>query len=142
MANFSLDYGNAHWTVLDANATVDWTDRELQEWVASDLAAAKGATWRFVSFHQPGFNSSKTHFNEQYMRTLSPIFEEGKVDVVFNGHVHNYQRSYPLRFAPAPRDSGASVSDKDGKTTKTRHVDGKFTLDKSFDGMPTRRRRA
>ena len=26
MANFSLDYGNAHWTILDANATVDWTD--------------------------------------------------------------------------------------------------------------------
>jgi hypothetical protein len=134
MANFSLDYGNAHWTVLDANATVDWTDRELQEWVTSDLAAARGATWRFVSFHQPGFNSSKTHFNEQYMRILSPIFEEGKVDVVFNGHVHNYQRSYPLRFAPDPATNGASVADKDGKPTKTRHVDGKFTLDKSFDG--------
>ena len=87
-----------------------------------------------MSFHQPGFNSSKTHFNEQYMRTLSPIFEEGKVDVVFNGHVHNYQRSYPLRFAPDPSSSGASVTDKDGKTTKTRRVDGKFTLDKSFDG--------
>ena len=58
MANFSFNYGNAHWTVLDANATVDWTNRELQEWVANDLAAAKDATWRFVSFHQPGFNSS------------------------------------------------------------------------------------
>ena len=55
MANFSMDYGNAHWTVLDANATVDWTDRGLQDWVARDLEAAKGARWRFVSFHQPGF---------------------------------------------------------------------------------------
>ena len=56
MANFSFDYGNAHWTVLDANSTVDWTNAELQKWVADDLAAAKQANWRFVSFHQPGFN--------------------------------------------------------------------------------------
>ena len=42
MANFSFDYGNAHWTVLDANATVDWTDRELQEWVAKDLERSQG----------------------------------------------------------------------------------------------------
>ena len=101
MANFSFDFGNAHWTVLDSNATVDWTDRDLQAWVAADLAAAEAATWRFVSFHHPGFSSSKTHFDEQYMRILSPIFEAGNVDIVFNGHVHNYQRSYPLRFVPS-----------------------------------------
>ncbi len=73
MANFSVDYGNGHWTVLDANATVDWTNRELRDWVAADLAAAAGAGWRFVSFHQPGFNSSKSHFDEQYMRILAPF---------------------------------------------------------------------
>jgi hypothetical protein len=134
MASFSFDYGNAHWTVLDANATVDWTDRELQEWVASDLAAAKGTTWRFVSFHQPGFNSSKTHFNEQYMRILAPVFEAGKVDVVFNGHVHNYQRSYPLHFVPSPENGAAPSIGKDGKS-KVRHVGGKLTLDKSFNGQ-------
>jgi hypothetical protein len=135
MANFSFDYANAHWTVLDANATVDWTDRELTEWVAHDLAAAKGATWRFVSFHQPGFNSSKTHFDEQYMRVLAPVFEAGKVDVVFNGHVHNYQRSYPLKFVPSAIAEAAPVRDKDGKLPKSRRVAGKLTLDKSFDGQ-------
>ncbi len=134
MANFSFDYGNAHWTVLDANATVDWTDSQLQEWVASDLEAAKGARWRFVSFHQPGFSSSKTHFNEQYMRILSPIFEAGKVDLVFNGHVHNYQRTYPMTFVPAPENGAKPVMGPDGKIAKSRRVDGKWTLDKTFDG--------
>jgi acid phosphatase type 7 len=134
MANFSFDYGCAHWTVLDANPTVDWTNRELRSWVAADLAAAQGATWRFVSFHQPGFNSSKTHFDEQYMRILSPIFEAGKVDVVFNGHVHNYQRSYPLRFVPAAKNGAAPIAGPDGRIAKTRHVDGRWTLDKAFDG--------
>jgi hypothetical protein len=135
MANFSFDYGNAHWTVLDANATVDWTNRELSDWLANDLAAAKDATWRFVSFHQPGFSSSKTHFDEQYMRILAPVFEAAKVDVVWNGHVHNYQRSYPLRFIPAQGNSAAPARGEDGKLIKSRRVGGKFTLDKSFDGQ-------
>jgi 3',5'-cyclic AMP phosphodiesterase CpdA len=135
MANFSFDYGNAHWTVLDANATVNWTDRELQQWVANDLAAAKGATWRFVSFHQPGFSSSKTHFDEQYMRILSPVFEAGKVDLVFNGHVHNYQRTYPMKFVPAEKNNATPTLDEKGKLVKNRHVDGKWTLDKSFNGQ-------
>ena len=103
---------------------------------SSDLAAAKGATWRFVSFHQPGFNSSKTHFDEQYMRILAPVFEAGKVDVVFNGHVHNYQRTYPLTVRPAPRNTVPSrPSGQDGKLPKIRHVDGKWTLDKTFNGQ-------
>ena len=31
MTNFSFDYGNAHWTIVDSNPYVDWTDRELRE---------------------------------------------------------------------------------------------------------------
>src|SRR5207245_3185111 len=77
MANFSFDYGNAHWTVLDANTYMDWRNPWLQEWLAKDLAAARSATWRFVAFHQPGFNSSHQHFAEQQMRPLSPLFEAG-----------------------------------------------------------------
>jgi hypothetical protein len=42
--------------------------------------------------------------------------------VVFAGHVHNYQRSVPLRFLPE------GERDKNGK------VNRKFTLDLAFDG--------
>jgi 3',5'-cyclic AMP phosphodiesterase CpdA len=127
MANFSFDYGNAHWTILDANTYVDWTDESLRAWVAADLAAARGATWRFVCFHQPGFNSAKKHFTEQQMRLMAPVFEAGGVDVVFNGHVHNYQRTYPMRFAPDVDASGHFPK-------KSGQIAGKWTLDKSFDG--------
>ncbi|HLZ89665.1 MAG TPA: metallophosphoesterase family protein, partial [Puia sp.] len=100
MANYSFDYGNTHWTVIDSDPYVDWTDKGLCDWVAKDLAAATQATWRFVVFHHPGFNSSREHYEQQQMRLLSPIFEKGSVDIVFCGHVHNYQRSYPLTFLP------------------------------------------
>lgn len=121
--NYSFDYGNAHWLVLDSNPYVDWSDPELRKWVAADLAAAKGATWKFVGFHHPGFNSSTAHFNDQQMRVIADVFEQGGVDVVFSGHVHNYQRSHPMHFKTGAFDF-----------KKSRVVDGEFNLDKEFDG--------
>jgi len=115
MTNFSFDYGNAHWLVIDSNPYMDWTDKALTDWVAQDLANAKNAVWRFVAFHHPAFNSSRDHYEQQHMRLLSPIFEAGNVDVVFNGHVHNYQRSFPLTFTP--------------------EKNGEWKLDKAFDGV-------
>jgi hypothetical protein len=55
---------------------------------------------------------------------MAEIFEAGKVDIVFNGHVHNYQRSYPLRFVPAQRAEGKPRGP----------IGGRWTLDKRFDG--------
>lgn len=134
MANFSFDHGDVHWTVLDSNPTVDWTSKELHEWVERDLAAAQGAAWRFVAFHHPGFHSSRSHFDAQYMRILAPVFEAGKVALVFNGHVHNYQRSYPLRFVPAAENGAAANVGQDGRLPKNRLVDGRWTLDRKFNG--------
>jgi 3',5'-cyclic AMP phosphodiesterase CpdA len=125
MANYSFDYGNAHWTVLDSNPYMDWNNPALRDWLRKDLAAARSATWRFVAFHHPGFNASHHHFAEQYMRILSPMFEANKVDVVFAGHVHNYQRSFPLTFVAKPQADGKMISAKG-------EVDGDWKLDKSF----------
>jgi 3',5'-cyclic AMP phosphodiesterase CpdA len=132
MANFSFNYGNAHWTVLDANPYVDWTDPGLRDWVKADLAAAAGATWRFVAFHQPSFNSAQKHSDEQNMRLLSDVFEEGKVDVAYSGHVHNYQRTYPLRFVAERKDRGKPMRQKE-------LIPGRWSLDRSFDGQTATR---
>jgi hypothetical protein len=106
---------------------MDWSNPSLREWLTKDLAAAQSATWRIVAFHQPGFNSSKQHFSEQQMRPLSPIFEANHVDLVFAGHVHNYQRSFPLTFAPALQPDGSAHGPKG-------EVAGEWKLDKAFGG--------
>ncbi|MCX8482413.1 MAG: metallophosphoesterase [Crocinitomicaceae bacterium] len=134
MTNFSFDYGNAHWTVIDSNTYMDWTDMTMLNWVTKDLEASKDAKWHFVMFHHPGFNSSREHYEQQQMRLLAPIFEKGKVDIVFNGHVHNYQRSYPITFVPDKKGT-LLVGGKDNKTIRGRVVNGKWTLDKKFDGV-------
>ena len=132
MANFSFDYGNSHWTILDANTYMDWSNPSLREWLNKDLAAAQSATWRIVAFHQPGFNSAKEHFPEQHMRPLAPVFEANHVDIVFSGHVHNYQRSFPLAFVPMPQPDGKPAGPKG-------EVAGEWKLDKTFgDGATTK----
>jgi acid phosphatase type 7 len=133
MSNFSFNYGNAHILMLDADTYVDWTDSTLKAWVAKDLEDAKNITWRFVFYHHPGFNSSVEHFEQQQMRLLAPIFEKGKVDIVFNGHVHNYQRTFPMQFAPV-KNGVLMVGGKENKTVRGRVVPGLWTLDKNFDG--------
>jgi 3',5'-cyclic AMP phosphodiesterase CpdA len=127
MCNFSFDYANSHWLVLDGNYYTDWSDPALQKWVADDLQKAQKATWRFVTFHQPGFSMDAVHAAEQRMRMLSDIFQKGNVDIVFSGHAHDYQRTFPITFKPKLRNN-KSFMNGDGT------VDGTITLDKTFDG--------
>jgi len=132
MTNFSFDYGNAHWTVIDSNPYVDWNDSTLRDWMAKDLAAAAKATWRFVVYHHPSFNSSRAHYEQQQMRLIAPILEQGKVDLVFAGHVHNYQRTYPMTFRPDNLGTQLVAGANNTRIGKT--VNGRWTLDKDFNG--------
>jgi 3',5'-cyclic AMP phosphodiesterase CpdA len=120
--NYSFDYGNSHWTVLDSNTYTNWNSKELLKWLENDLTSAQKAKWRFVAFHIAPFHTSKEHSDDQWMRVLCPLFEKYKVDVVWSGHVHNYQRSYPLTFVP------------EGGPDEKGRVAGKWTLDQTFDG--------
>lgn len=126
-ANFSFDWGDTHWLVLDGAAYVDWRDEQWRDWVRNDLKSSK-KTWNFVCIHQPGFSSDTTHGEEQRMRLLADLFEQGGVDFVFSGHSNSYQRSCPLHFAiDANQDSD--------RESKLGFVYGKYKLDKSFDGI-------
>jgi hypothetical protein len=114
--------------VLDANPYVDWTDPALRSWLARDLGSetARKAAWRFVAFHQPPFHSSLVHADEQQARVLVGLLEQFNVNIVFCGHIHNYQRTYPLRFAAA----GLAA----GKHPAAGPIAGRWTLDRAYDG--------
>ena len=123
LCEYSFDYGPAHFIVLDTNSYNTTSFMQLAPWVEKDLKETK-QRWKFVCMHAPAFQTSPQHFAEQKMRLLEPIFEANGVDVVFAGHVHNYQRSKPLHFTPA-----ATARDPKG------HVNGSFTFDEAFDGV-------
>ncbi len=123
---YSFDYGPAHFVVFNDNRAMKIDAPEFRQWLVHDLKAS-GAAWKFICFHVPGFHSSKSHYTEQQIRELQPLLEECGVAMTFAGHVHNYQRSVPLKFAPAP-----------GRDKKGR-VNGRFTLDQAFDGVTNTR---
>jgi hypothetical protein len=107
MANFSFENGNVHITCLDANDYTNPLDPLLIDWLKQDIGQSK-ADWKIVAFHQPGFNTSKVHYDEQLMRLLSPV---------------------PLLFAPQKSETGDRyIISPEGK------VNGTFTFDKKFDG--------
>jgi hypothetical protein len=127
MANFSFDYGDIHWTFLDANQHMDWTTEDLRAWVKNDLSSSN-ARWKFVVFHQPSFSSHTRHRVEERMRLLCDIFQDYGVDIVFMGHAHWYERIRPLKFFVKPQLDGSLIG-PDGS------VHGDFQIDNAFDGV-------
>lgn len=129
MSNFSFDYGNVHVTCLDANDYANPLDADLLQWLRTDIGSSK-ADWKIVAYHHPAFNTGRAHYDGQLMRLLSPLFEAWGVDMVLNGHVHNYQRTVPLKFIPATNETGEQYI-----ITPEGRVNGKFILDQHFDGV-------
>lgn len=114
---YSFDYGNTHFTIIDSNEfhySIEKDDALMMKpqyrWLEEDLKSTDAA-WKIVFFHHPPYSSARIVISpegeeraaKRLRRLFSPVFEKYGVDIVFNGHSHNYERSYPLR---------------DGKTTK------------------------
>ncbi len=103
----SFDVGNAHVVLLDdeliaAVGTGDQVAAQLA-WLEADLTAAEAdrATHPFIIIvHHRGELSTSTHGKESDViaaRTaLLPIWDKHHVDLVLNGHDHNYERSHPV----------------------------------------------
>ena len=93
---YSFDWGDAHFVALDSTPP-RYTDRAMLRWLESDLAAST-ARWKFVFFHHPMYTSGP-HASDPTVpamhATLEPIFVQHDVDIVFNGHDHDYERSKP-----------------------------------------------
>src|SRR2546429_7360198 len=134
MSNYSFDYGNVHFVFLEANPHVfggqlDGTANYLtapqafsaypsvlREWLINDLDSSS-LTWKIVVFHQPAFSSGNATVRNFQMRGVAKFMEDHGVNLVFNGHEHNYQRTFPLRaeagVAAAPSPAGPAAVDID-----------------------------
>lgn len=114
MHNFSFDSGSAHFVFLDANphlfnGQLDNTalyveapqafpayPSVLRDWLIKDLDSS-AQPWKIVVFHQTAFSSGDATVRNSQMRAVAKFLEDHGVNMVFNGHEHNYQRTYPIR---------------------------------------------
>lgn len=137
MSNFSFDYANAHFTVLDGNEYMLWNTPSLKQWLEADLDRAradKSIVWRFVVMHQPAFTIDAPHAIEDQMRLILDVVQARGVDMIFAGHSHCYERTRPIVFSPLKGQKAFAMS-WDKKVT------GRFTIDNDYDGIKKTRPR-
>jgi hypothetical protein len=92
---YSFDYGDIHFVAMDSNRS-EAEYAKQNEWLRKDLLAHQSAKWRVVFFHhtvhtcvdKPGRRAESI----ERAKRLEPIFAEGHVQLVINGHDHDYQR--------------------------------------------------
>jgi len=95
---YSFDYGNAHFIMLDSDTEELDEGGEQLSWLIKDLEE-NHATWTFVFFHHPPFTAGGNYYKKDRIyrkNLLHPVFEKYGVDMVFNGHDHNYERTLPI----------------------------------------------
>lgn len=96
---YSYDWGPAHFTVLDY--TFSDSDHEAQlAFAEQDLAAAREREmpWLIVYLHLPIYTAGVYANHVHPIRAaLAELCDHYEVDMVFSGHDHNYQSSYPVR---------------------------------------------
>ncbi len=99
---YSFDRGPAHFVVLDSNRVLPVAaapplhpGSPQWRWLEEDLAGSK-ALWKFVLMHVPVYSSGQHRSMDALARWLAPLFERHGVDVVFQGHDHDYERTFPI----------------------------------------------
>jgi len=111
---YSFDYGNAHFVIIDSNKGLR-PSSEQYKWLKKDLSKSK-ARWKFVFHHHPPYSSDENDYGDTYrgksklgdmnVRRLMPLYEKYRVDVVWYGHIHSYERTWPIRKGKVDRKRG------------------------------------
>src|SRR5215217_2481354 len=112
---YSFDYNNIHFLMMDSESSylpgtdTDFSDLENTDqyrFVEKDLSIASKNTaikWIIVMSHRQYYSSlCGEHDSCEPIKKLReayhPLFEKYGVDLLFSGHAHNYQRTYPLFY--------------------------------------------
>jgi MBG domain (YGX type)/Calcineurin-like phosphoesterase/Bacterial Ig-like domain (group 3)/Purple acid Phosphatase, N-terminal domain len=112
---YSFDHGDAHFAVLympfyieipalDAYRLYEGSDQ--YNWLTNDLASST-KPWKFLFVHHP-LASSGSHRNDHYggslltdaqvlQDLLLPVATRYGVEMIFNGHDHDYERFNPIQ---------------------------------------------
>ncbi len=105
---YTFTAGNAQFFMIDSNKDLS-PGSEQYKWLNKALGASK-ATWKFAAHHHPCFSSDEDDYGDRWKgrpregaiqgdlnsRQLVPLYEKHGVDIAFAGHIHSYERTWPL----------------------------------------------
>jgi 3D (Asp-Asp-Asp) domain-containing protein len=92
----SFDYRNTHFVILPEDSAMPDPN-----WLDNDLGSARANAqikWIVVVFHEPIYTSKSDHPPDEngIKDTVLPLIDKYHVDLVLQGHNHNYQRTFPM----------------------------------------------
>ena len=102
---YSFDAGLVHFLSLNTyNTHNSGPGSPMYDFAESDLSSVdrKKTPWVLVGMHAPWYNSNSAHRIENEAATIllkkhfEPLFAKHRVNFVFAGHVHAYERSRPV----------------------------------------------
>ncbi|MDN4071161.1 metallophosphoesterase family protein [Paenibacillus vini] len=114
---YSFDYGNAHIAVLNTESNI----KGQTEWLRQDLQNSDRA-WKIVAIHRPAYGGNRYDKISDWVS----VFDELGVDLVLQGHNHEYSRSYPLK-------NGEITEQGDGTVYVVTNASGSKFNDKKKD---------
>src|SRR4249920_3221454 len=119
---YSFNYQNVHVLVMSTDSNFKSGSAQYN-FVKNDLQNAKNNAnikWIVVVLHKIMYTSKNTCSSSscsnsgstaQSLRsTYHKIFDQNNVDIVFQGHVHNYQRSFPVKYSGGSTPTITSTS--------------------------------
>lgn len=93
---YSFEAANAHILMLGSYAEFD-EDSDQYKWLLMDLARVDRTKtpWLIAVIHAPWYSSNTAHQGdgEAMRKSMESILKDSKVDVLFAGHVHAYERT-------------------------------------------------
>jgi len=103
---YSFDTNNVHVLIMSTEEEFE-PNSDQYNFVVNDLRNAANnpdIKWIVVNMHNPFYSSpneceaSGCEGDKDFRESFHPLFDKYGVDLVLEGHVHNYQRSFPLAF--------------------------------------------
>jgi len=105
---YTFTCGNAQFFMIDSNKDCG-PGSEQYAWLDRALAESR-ATWKFTAHHHPCFSSDENDYGDHWkgrseagynwgdsnVRRLVPLYEKHGVDIAFAGHIHSYERTWPI----------------------------------------------
>jgi hypothetical protein len=120
---YSYNYQNVHVLVMDTDRNSYSSSSSQYNFVVNDLQSASqnpSIHWIIVYLHKPFYTSPNSCTSSGCTNTGSVAtdlrniyqakFDQFGVDLVVQGHVHNYQRTFPLKYDPGSPSSPTITS--------------------------------
>lgn len=111
---YTFTYGNAQFFMIDSNRDLT-PGSEQFTWLESALAQST-ATWKFAAHHHPPYTSDENDYGDTYqgpalegdprVQPAISLYEQYGVDIVFFGHIHDYERTWPIKEGKVNQEEG------------------------------------